>query len=238
MLVARQVSFPAGTRIPAHRHVRGQFLLATTGAMFVRTPGWAWLVPRGRALWLPAGVVHAIDAHGELQMRSLYLDTASAAPLPEHCAVLELSTLLLELMRRLTSPDVTHDPDAAELMSRLAVSEIARLEPCALELPMPASTDLASLCEHILKHPVRRKGDALAPVGTRTLYRRFRAETGLSFVQWRKQACVLEAVRRLSSGQPVTRVALDLGYDSPSAFSTMFRRALGVSPREYFRGTD
>jgi AraC-like DNA-binding protein len=36
----------------------------------------------------------------------------------------------------------------------------------------------------------------------------------------------------------VTSVALDLGYDSPSAFSAMFHRALGSTPRRYLqRGT-
>ncbi len=234
MLVARQIKLPAGTHIAAHQHVRGQFLLATAGAIFVRTPGRAWLVPRDRALWLPAGVMHAIDAQGDLQMRSLYLDAASAAPLPSECVVLHLSPLLTELIRRLTSPEVTQDAEAANLMSELAVREIMRLEPCALELPMPESPDLLELCEQILRQPVRQGNEALAmPVGAGTLYRRFRAETGLSFVQWRKQACVLEAVRRLSSGQPVTHVALDLGYESPSAFATMFKRVLGVSPREY-----
>jgi AraC-like DNA-binding protein len=32
-------------------------------------------------------------------------------------------------------------------------------------------------------------------------------------------------------------VALDLGYESPAAFTTMFRKALGVPPSEYVAGT-
>ena len=47
------------------------------------------------------------------------------------------------------------------------------------------------------------------------------------------QARVLEAMGRLGSGAPVTQVALDLGYDSVSAFSAMFRRAAGTSPSAY-----
>ena len=39
---------------------------------------------------------------------------------------------------------------------------------------------------------------------------------------------------RLAAGQPVTRVALDLGYASPSAFGAMFRRAFGTTPSRYF----
>lgn len=234
MLVARRKSFPAGTHIPPHRHIRSQFLFAVAGTMFVRTPGHAWMVPPSRALWIPAEIEHAIDACGELDMRTLYLNAASAAMLPQSCAVLEVTGLLRELILRMTaSPADMGDRQTLELTGRLAVLEISRLPGCALELPMPVSPDLLAMCETILKHP-SRTGDAARPSGSaRTLYRRFRAETGLSLVQWRKQACLLHAVRMMTEGLPVTHVALELGYESPSAFSTMFRRMLGVAPRAF-----
>jgi len=68
---------------------------------------------------------------------------------------------------------------------------------------------------------------------SRTLARRFQSETGLSFGAWRQQARVLEAMGRLGGGAPVTQVAFDLGYESVSAFSAMFRRAAGASPSRY-----
>ena len=67
----------------------------------------------------------------------------------------------------------------------------------------------------------------------RTLYRRFLKETGITLARWKQQARLLESIRRLAAGDPVTTVALDLGYESPSAFSTMFRRALGIAPRAF-----
>ncbi|MEI2415502.1 helix-turn-helix transcriptional regulator [Orrella sp. JC864] len=235
MLVARRIAFPAGTHIAAHRHIRGQFLFAAAGTMLVRTPGRAWLVPPSRALWIPAHTEHAIDAHGALHMRTLYLDAASAAALPQGCVVLEVTALLRELILRLTSPlQEQGDDQAIALTGRLAVLEIGRLPRCALDLPMPASPALLALCEALLEQPSRLDDPAHpAGVSARTLYRRFRAETGLSFVQWRKQACLLHAVRLLSAGLSVTQVALELGYESPSAFSTMFRRTLGTSPRAF-----
>jgi AraC-like DNA-binding protein len=44
---------------------------------------------------------------------------------------------------------------------------------------------------------------------------------------------LLVALPRLAAGESVTAIALDLGYDSPAAFSTMFRRLLGVPPSRY-----
>ncbi|MEC9455075.1 MAG: helix-turn-helix domain-containing protein, partial [Pseudomonadota bacterium] len=38
--------------------------------------------------------------------------------------------------------------------------------------------------------------------------------------------------------ESVLEIALNLGYESPSAFAAMFRRALGVAPSAYFSKTD
>ena len=69
-----------------------------------------------------------------------------------------------------------------------------------------------------------------------TFTRAFHRQTGLSLSTWRQQACLFAALPRLADGEPITRVALDLGYDSVPAFITMFKRMLGTSPRGYMRG--
>ena len=74
----------------------------------------------------------------------------------------------------------------------------------------------------------------LAGASGRTLARLFLRETGMTFGQWRQQARLLEASRRMAVGQSVLTVALDLGYESSSAFIVMFRRALGTTPGRYF----
>jgi AraC-like DNA-binding protein len=51
----------------------------------------------------------------------------------------------------------------------------------------------------------------------------------------RVTAALLAALTALAGRAPVTQVALDLGYDSPSAFIAMFRRAFGVSPERFFQ---
>jgi len=55
----------------------------------------------------------------------------------------------------------------------------------------------------------------------------------MSFAQWRRRACVVLALARLVEGEPVTAIALDLGYESGAAFSAMFKRELGHAPSEY-----
>jgi AraC-like DNA-binding protein len=44
---------------------------------------------------------------------------------------------------------------------------------------------------------------------------------------------VVLALQRLTQGDSVQRVALDLGYESASGFVTMFRKAVGKPPARY-----
>ena len=73
-----------------------------------------------------------------------------------------------------------------------------------------------------------------AGIAPRTLTRRFALETGFSFTAWRQRVRLLRALERLAAGVPVTRVALELGYDNVSAFIALFRRTFGVTPGRYF----
>src|SRR3546814_20402743 len=59
-------------------------------------------------------------------------------------------------------------------------------------------------------------------------------EIGMSFGQWRQQARLLTALELLAQGERVLDVALALGYASPGAFATMFKRQFGVTPSAYF----
>jgi AraC-like DNA-binding protein len=154
------------------------------------------------------------------------------------CVVLEVTSLARELILRAGALPLRYDECGDDgLLMRLLLAEIRRLSVCALDLPLPESADLARLCDGVLndlsaRRPCRRQADELA-VSTRTLYRRFLKETGITFARWQQQARLLEAIRRLAEGASVTATALDLGYESTSAFSAMFRRSLGQTPRAF-----
>ncbi len=207
----------------------------------MRTPRRAWIVPPSRALWVPAHTVHEIQMFGIVEMRSLYVNHVAGGGMPASCAVLNVTPLLRELVVRAVALPVAYDEAGDDgLLMRLLMAEIRRLPLCALDLPLPVSPDLVQLCERLLADLSARRPccvDASAmTTSTRTLYRRFLRETGITFARWKQQARLLESIRRLAQGVPVTRVAIDLGYESPSAFSTMFRRSLGIAPRAFMTG--
>ena len=239
-IVTRRSTYAHAHHIKPHWHARAQFIFAVAGTMRVRTPRRAWIVPPSRALWVPSHTVHEIHMYGVVEMRSLYIDDEAGAGMPASCVVLDVTPLMKELVVRAVGLPAPYDENGEDgLLMRLLMAEVRRLPVCALDLPLPESPDLAHLCERLLadlstRRPCDRDAGEMS-VSTRTLYRRFLAETGITFARWKQQARLIESVRRLAEGTPVTTVAMDLGYESPSAFSAMFRRSLGIAPRAYLK---
>ena len=46
----------------------------------------------------------------------------------------------------------------------------------------------------------------------------------------------MAALHRLAAGEPVTNVAMEVGYESTSAFISMFKKALGRTPGHFYPG--
>ena len=71
-----------GESVPRHAHARAQLLYATRGIMRIETDAAAFVVPPGRALWVPAAVPHVTAMQGPVAMRALFLraDAARAGP--------------------------------------------------------------------------------------------------------------------------------------------------------------
>ncbi|HZP99116.1 MAG TPA: helix-turn-helix transcriptional regulator [Reyranella sp.] len=239
-VAAMPKDFKSGFEILPHHHQRAQLIFATSGTMRVSTDEGVWVVPPQRALWMPAGVRHSIVMSGDVTMRTLYLRDDAARGMPSSCHVLPVSPLMRELVIRATELPLRYDEKGpAGHVVALLLAELHNAHALPLQLPMPRDKRLRHICETLLEAPGDPRtleqwaSTSSVNASARTLARLFVAETGFTFGAWRQQARVLEAMGRLGSGEAVTDVALDLGYDSVSAFSAMFRRAAGASPRQY-----
>jgi AraC-like DNA-binding protein len=226
----------ANTRFPRHTHPWAQVAYSHTSMLRVQAGDTAWVVPPSRAIWIPPGIEHEVWVVAAADLRTLYADPSVVTGVLMQCRVMEVSPLLRELIAAM---DVKR-PLPAERERALGVlilDELRRSAPLPLDLPMPTDKRLRALCERVMADPgTPHTFDELAhAVGasTRTLARRFRDELGVSFSQWRQQAVRASAIPLMSQGMPLARVAQELGYNSQSAFSAMFRRAFGQSPSAF-----
>lgn len=227
-----------GSVVGEHCHVGGQLIHATAGVMQIRAAQRLWLVPPRRALWIPPRLAHALRARGDVSLRTLYIETACAQRLlgdvPRGFVV---PTLVRELILRMLDPCAASDGERIGRLTAVLVDELADLDPEGVALSMPSDPRLARVCAGILARPgEEHRIDELARragASVRTLRRLALHELGCPLSTWRQQARILSAVPMLIAGESVTGTAQALGYETTGAFAAMFRRFVGMSPREY-----
>jgi AraC-like DNA-binding protein len=241
-LVVRTLAtgYSSGTVLEHHAHDWAQLVYACEGVMSVQTEDGIWVVPSHRGVWIPAGVGHSIAMSGWVSMRTLYLAPAVVRGLPRRCCVLPVPPLLRELILHAVAKGPLHRdvPEQRRLIDFLR-DQLRTLPVMPLELPMPRDARALRLAQRWQEEPaaVAPLDDLVHTAGAsrRTLERIFQRETGMSLGRWRQQARLLHAMRLLARGETVTTTALEVGYESPSAFIAAFSLVLGTTPGRYYR---
>jgi AraC-like DNA-binding protein len=229
----------SGHVIPPHSHDWHQLIYATQGVMSVRTGHGSWVIPPHRAVWVPAGVEHTIEMCGAVLVQTLYVAPGLSESLPHGCCAVNVSPLLRELIVHTVSLGMLDRrvPAHARLIGVL-LDQVHVLPVMPLKLPMPSDPRARRVAAWLQDHEAApgslKQLRKTAGCSKRTLERIFLTETGMTLGKWRQQLKLLQALRLLAAGKAVTTVALEVGYDSPSAFIAMFRRTLGATPSRYF----
>ncbi len=175
---------------------------------------------------------------GDLQLYCVYVAPTLAAPLPRDCCTLTVSPLLREIVIEISHLPHHYDINGPNrrligtMLDRLAIAPVEQLH-----LPMPSDGRLRQIAERLVADPSDRttvpEWARKVGMSERTLFRLLSKETGMSFRRWRQQFQIMLALKRLSEGDSVQAVAFDLGYESSSAFVTMFRKTLGKPPLKF-----
>jgi AraC-like DNA-binding protein/quercetin dioxygenase-like cupin family protein len=238
-VTGRATDYPNGSSIEPHAHAKHQLIYAVRGVMVVQAQAGRWVVPPTRGIWMVAGMTHEIRCLGEVHMRSLVVTPDAAPRLLEVTQAVGISPLLRELIRaamQVRQPYVPASRDGRVM--RLILDELRALPVLPLHLQMPSDPRLLQICDTLRQ----RLGDPSTmadwarrlTVDVKTIQRLFVKETGMTFGQWRQQARLLRALELLATGRKVIDVALALGYESPSAFATMFRKQFDQTPSQFF----
>jgi AraC-like DNA-binding protein len=200
----------------------------------------SWVAPPERAIWVPSGVRHSTRHSVGTELRSVFVRMDAVPGLPTHCAVVQVSPLLRELLLAVMDLPALYDEDGVDgRLVRVLLDRIAVLPDEPLHLPMPASRNLRAIATELSERPGMALAEAAreAAMSPRSFARHFQAETGFSFGAWQRQARLLRALEFLGAGRGVGDVAFTLGYESTSAFIAMFRRAFGTTPTRYFEAS-
>jgi AraC-like DNA-binding protein len=239
------------TQFAPHDHPWGQLAYCASGLLQVTvaepapdkapTLETTTIVPPSRAVWIPPGARHAVSMLETCQLYTLYIDPSVVTPDWRRSRVLVVSPLLRELVLGMELPHHAGDELRQRSISTLVLAEMAHAPTQPLGVPMPdpqrGDRRLRTLCEAVLNAPAQHATLAAwaahSGASERTLARLFREELGTGFQRWRQQVVLAHALPMLARGAPVSQVAAASGYASDSAFSAMFRSALGQPPSRF-----
>jgi AraC-like DNA-binding protein len=219
-----------------HDHDHHQLAWASSGVLVMAAADATWVLPRTRALWIPAGVRHSVATHGATTMLSLYLEPDDCPLTWTEPTLVEADGLVGALGAHLVSPDLR--PDERRRAEAVLWDLLVPVPVTVLSTTMPSDDRARRVADALLADVTdgRPLSDWGREVGAsaRTLSRLFVAETGVGFERWRTRARLAAALPLLADGAAVATVAYAVGYGTPSAFVAAFRREIGTTPGEYF----
>ncbi len=201
------------------------------------------IVPANRVAWTPAGFTHYHRAHGDNDMRIVFLAPSVARLMPDHPAVFLAPDLAREVLLALTGPRnydaATHGYSrfARSRPIRVLVDDLRETDEQPLHLPEPRDERLQAIARMLHEKPADNAslpelGKAIG-ASTRTLSRLFRSELGMTFYEWRTQLRVYHALVLLAGGNDPTQTAYACGWANPSSFIAAFTKIIGTTPGRY-----
>ena len=242
----RARDLPADAHLEPHRHAWGQLTYCESGTLQVSCTAphpMTCMAPPSRAVWVPPGALHAVTVIEAAQMRTLYVDAGAVPEGWGTSRVIRVSPLLRELIGALDEARPGAAPRRAreQALATLVIDEMCHADPQALGVPLPhpvtGDKRLRALCAAMMRAPTAHATLAQwardSGASERTLARLFRDQLGLSYPQWRQQVVLAHALPLLARGWPVSQVAAASGYASDSAFSAMFKAAMGQPPSAF-----
>ncbi|MCZ8437248.1 AraC family transcriptional regulator [Achromobacter xylosoxidans] len=221
-----------------HQHRKAQLIYSVRGILNCEIEDGVWIVPPQCAIWIPGDLPHAARGAGETECYCLFVEPDATPDLPKDCCTISVSPLLRELLLRAAGfPELYPLGGREDRLIAALLDELVEAPVEDLHLPMPRDARLRRLAQMMLADPTDKtsKADWAIRIGMseRSMSRLLLHEIGMSFGRWRRQLHVILALQRLTKGESVQTVALELGYENASGFVTMFRKAMGKPPARY-----
>lgn len=243
LLIASNWIEPApGQEWATHHHPEHELLWGVDGTVAVDIGGERLTVPPFYGLWIPSGRAHRVVNVSATRLTCTWMSSEYTPWSGREVVTLSLSPLLRDMLAHLRLSDA---PPTDSMRARRRRAELFAFDlldgelDAAWSLPQPTSPQLAALADAMLASPEQEwtvpRAAGFARMSERTLRRRFQAETGMGFAQWRRRQRVHTAIGHLQRGATVAAVAKLLGYRSTSAFGHAYRSVTGHAPAEHIR---
>lgn len=227
------VEYGCGTR--PHAHPAHVVFWPDQGSAAVEIEGRHWSLVLGQGVWVPAGTVHSVSSEASRSLAALHILPSAWLGESHGVRAVSVNAALRELLVHLAYNGMPRDQRLRA--QQVCMELIADQHDPMIELPLPRDARILRITRAIMTDPADDRSIEdwawLTSTSARTLARAFRAETGMTFTQWRTFARMSAAMRLLGEGAPVGVVARRVGYATISAFSAAFHRTMGRPPHQF-----
>ena len=228
-----------------HHHQLNQLISPANGVLYLHTEGDTLYIPDKYYAWIPSGMIYKLISKSEqIKLTTLFLKPEKNEIQSDFFNTLGVyapNTLIEELLQFGFRhwQETKHAGLKESCMAALKrILPVVLSTPLKLFVPAPESEVLMEIIAYIQKH-LNSPSDFqhLAQrfnLSERTLSRWFKKETGSTIFQFVKSVRVQKALELIeSSNMEIVEITHAVGYNSLSAFSTVFKEFMGESPQEY-----
>lgn len=230
---------PAASIYPQHEHAWGEFIYAFNGVMEVNIDQINYITPPPYGIWLPPNLHHSGLNRTSVSHATLYVHESLCQNLPKRAGILLTSPLVSAVLQHLKLHPMLDDnnPEYLRLLQVLH-DQLHHAELIASYLPHTTHPQLKKILDSLHQNPADNSTlDEFAKqinMTERTLARLSLKELSMSLNEWRQRLRVMKAMSMLNQqGKSIERIAFDLGYANASAFISMFKRWMDITPDQF-----
>jgi AraC-like DNA-binding protein len=216
-----------------HSHNIAQLSIPVNGIMYVTAEESLFIVPPGMAIFIPKKTKHSIQKINDgTIIENIYFTDLYKSHIPATTKSFYLSPLAAIVISKICTFNM-EEFSGTKVMNLISVllDELDEKSMISYSLKIPSSPALFKIYKVFVKSidyfPSLADAANLINVSTRTLLRMFKNELGINFVLWKQQFIFIKALELLIKEKSTSVVAYKLGYNSDSAFITMFKKMSG-----------
>lgn len=225
-------------------HTKAQLTYFQGGSAFLHTIDKSYFLPARHYVWVPPGLPHYLEQRDVANtVRNIYFPRIA---LNKHAFFHQLGiypagNLIYEMLlySETWTGNIYKGKPGYDFMAALktTLSEVSK-QPLPVALPTTDNLKLRPVLRYL--HENIADKFSMPEIATRfgfserSLYRLFRTELDISFLQYLKMLRVIKGIEMLlKADENITEIAFKTGYESISAFSNTFQQIVGMRPSEF-----
>jgi AraC-like DNA-binding protein len=229
------------TSIAAHSVPWGELNFALNGVLDLEINQKHYTSPPQYAIWIPPHHQHSAYSSNATLYVTLLVDSSYCEKLPKDVKLIEISPILLSIVHDFIQRKISHQKsEADQRLAHVLIDQIQQSNCYNHYLPWSHHPKLEPILQQFQQDPASlitlQQCAALVNLSERHLLRLSQQELYMSLNEWKNRAKLLMALNQLDQQHSVQQIASHLGYQSSSAFISMFQRMTGKTPQQMRNG--